>query len=330
MPQSPQFPVHSPRVFLLRRGHPHHRPHPALARVVANQHREQLVTVQPVGLGPPRAAVDFNARRIHHDVVDTLLDEPAVQPEAVAPGLIAAMHARLRRKPATRLGLGDALEQRRGVPCRYRIAARAARPVAQRQLPILLTQFEGHVQLARFYRMLSLKGCSRRIHFALLPLNRVGRTLVLTQGGKSRTALHSIFPLLPLSTVGREPRYVLAGQQPGQKRTALRLHVTTTEPGGRAPRRRTGRRPMVSVIRRTDATQESVPNRATRLATSLMPGCLLHRWHLRSHPFSCQHCGHDVNPVAPPRSRRCRSFSSPSSLRTHAWPPRDRGPRARR
>jgi hypothetical protein len=42
------------------------------------------------------------------------------------------------------------------------------------------------------------------------------------------------------------------------------------------------------------------------------------------------HCGHDVNPVAPPRSRRCRFFSSSSSLRTHAWLPRDRGPRARR
>ncbi len=160
--------------------------------MVANQHREQLVTVQPVGLGAPRAAIDFDARRIHHDVVDTVRDEPAVQPEAVAPGLITAAHARLRRQPAARLGLGNALEQRRGVPCRHRIAARAAHAVAQRQLPILLTQFERHVQLARFYRMLSLKGCSRRIHFALLPLNRVGRTLVLTQGGKSRTALHSI------------------------------------------------------------------------------------------------------------------------------------------
>jgi class 3 adenylate cyclase len=37
-----------------------------------------------------------------------------------------------------------------------------------------------------------------------------------------------------------------------------------------------------------------------------------------------------VSPAAPPRSRRCRSFSSTSSLRTHAWPPRDRGRRARR
>jgi len=97
----------------------------------------------------------------------------------------------------------DALEQRRSVPCRHRIAARAAYAVAQRQFPILLTQFEGHVQLARFYRMLSLKGCSSRIHFALLPLNRVGGTLVLTQGGKSRTALHSISR--PEAEVGKRP-----------------------------------------------------------------------------------------------------------------------------
>src|ERR1700676_2751060 len=158
LPQPPQFPMRPPRVFLLRRRYPHHRPHSTLASAVANQHCQQLVAVQPVGLGAPRAAIDFNARRIHYDVVDTVFDEPAVQPEAVPPGLIAAAHARLRRQPATRLGLGDALEQRRGVPCRHRIAARAAHPVAQRQLPMLLTQFEGHVQLARFYRMLSLKG----------------------------------------------------------------------------------------------------------------------------------------------------------------------------
>ena len=44
-------------------------------------------------------------------------------------------------------------KQGRGVPCRHRIAARAARAIAQRQFPMLLTQFEGHVQLARFYRM---------------------------------------------------------------------------------------------------------------------------------------------------------------------------------
>src|ERR1019366_8664347 len=34
-------------------------------------------------------------------------------------------------------------------------------------------------------------------------------------------------------------------------------------------------------------------------------------------------------PAAPPRSRRCLSFSLASSLRTRAWPLRDRGRRAR-
>ena len=36
------------------------------------------------------------------------------------------------------------------------------------------------------------------------------------------------------------------------------------------------------------------------------------------------------SPAAPPRSRRCRFFSSSSSLQTHAWPPRDQGRRSRR
>src|SRR6202521_1238836 len=206
-----------PRVFFLRRGHPHHRPYPSFSTGIAQQHRQQLVAIQPVGLGAPSAAVDFNARRIHHDVVDTVFDEPAVQPEAITPRLIAAAHARLRRQPATRLGLGDALEQRRGVPCRHRIAAWTARAVAQRQLPMLLTPFEGHVQLARFYRMLSLKGCSSRIHFVLLPSNRVGRTLVLTQGGKSRTALHSIS-----CNLMRRPRLVSSPARRSTSKTANR------------------------------------------------------------------------------------------------------------
>src|SRR5262249_48166107 len=116
MPQPLQFPVHSSRVLLLRRGPPQHRPSPTLARVVANQHRQQLVTVQSVGLHSPRPAVHFDARRIHHHVVDTLFDKPTVQPEAVAPRLVTAVHIRLRAQPAARLGLGDAFTHSRRVP----------------------------------------------------------------------------------------------------------------------------------------------------------------------------------------------------------------------
>src|SRR5215470_12470278 len=111
-----------------------------------------------------------------------------MQPEAIASGLVTAVYSRFGRKPAARLGLGDALEQRRGLACRHRVVARAACPVAQRQFPVLLTQFEGHVQLACFSRMLSLKGCSRCIHFGPPSSNRVDRTLVLTQRGPTTSS----------------------------------------------------------------------------------------------------------------------------------------------
>jgi len=65
MPQPLEFPVHAPRVFLLLRGHPHDRPHAALTGYVAHQHPQQLVAVQPIGLGTPRAAIHFDAGGIH-------------------------------------------------------------------------------------------------------------------------------------------------------------------------------------------------------------------------------------------------------------------------
>src|SRR5678810_169358 len=76
------------RVFVLGRGLMHHRPN-ALAAVMAQQHRQQLVAIEAVGLGPLGASVHFDAGGVDHDVVDTLLDQPAVQPPAVAAGFVA-------------------------------------------------------------------------------------------------------------------------------------------------------------------------------------------------------------------------------------------------
>ena len=94
--QPRQFAVRAARVFVLGRRLVQHRPH-TLAGVVAQQHRQQLVAIEPIGLGAPGAPVHLDARGVDHDVVDALLDQPAVQPPAVAAGLVAGVHLGLRR-----------------------------------------------------------------------------------------------------------------------------------------------------------------------------------------------------------------------------------------
>ena len=62
MHQPRYFPMRATRILLLRRGLVHHRPHAPLPAVVAQQQRQQLVGVEPIGLGALGTPVHFNAR----------------------------------------------------------------------------------------------------------------------------------------------------------------------------------------------------------------------------------------------------------------------------
>jgi hypothetical protein len=55
--QAFELAVQAPVVLLLGRGNACHRPHAPLARVIAHEHRQQLVAVKPVCLGAARTAV---------------------------------------------------------------------------------------------------------------------------------------------------------------------------------------------------------------------------------------------------------------------------------
>jgi hypothetical protein len=73
--QPGQFAVRAARVFVLGPRLVRHRPH-TLPCVVAQRHRQQLVAIEPVGLGTPRAPVYLDAGGVDHDVGDALLDQP--------------------------------------------------------------------------------------------------------------------------------------------------------------------------------------------------------------------------------------------------------------
>ena len=52
--------VELPAVFLLHTRHAHHTPHLLLAGAVAQQHRQELADIKPIGLGPALAPIDLN------------------------------------------------------------------------------------------------------------------------------------------------------------------------------------------------------------------------------------------------------------------------------
>jgi hypothetical protein len=116
-------------VFLAFGGLAQYRPH-ALAVMVPHQHRLQLVAIESVGLGTPRAPVDLDAGSIDHDVVHAQLSEPAVKPPAVASGFVAAVHPRTRRCLEPLAGAHDAVGGCRLVASGHRVTAHATATVA--------------------------------------------------------------------------------------------------------------------------------------------------------------------------------------------------------
>ena len=136
--------------------------------MMAQQHRQQLVAIEAVGLGPPGVSVHLDAGGVDHDVVDTLLDQPAVQPPAVAACFVARVHPGLRLELAALPGLADAVRNCGRVAGVHVVAARAAAAIARRHLPGLVAELEAHVQLARDRRILALWDCLGCRHFRLL------------------------------------------------------------------------------------------------------------------------------------------------------------------
>jgi hypothetical protein len=150
-------------VLLLAARHVHHAADLALAAAERHQRAQQALDVDPVGLGPPRLAVDQDAGRIDHVVVDAALAQKPVQPEAVKPRLVAAHDP--HRPPERRSGAPARLFEQLEQP--LRVAARdplQADLVAVGRLkpdqPDRLAQFHGGEQCGR----LSLGG-GRRRHF---------------------------------------------------------------------------------------------------------------------------------------------------------------------
>jgi hypothetical protein len=131
LPEALQFPVQAPVVFLLRRRDARDGPYPVLARVITHKHREQLVAVKSIRLRATGAPVHLDTGRIHHEIGNALLSQPAVQPEAVAASLITAVDGCVGAEVAARPGVRDGGENRRGITRGNRTPARRAVVITQ-------------------------------------------------------------------------------------------------------------------------------------------------------------------------------------------------------
>ena len=92
-----QIPMQMPRRLVRLGGDADHAPHPFPA-VMPQQLSHQFDRVQAVGLRAPPPAIDLDARRIDHDIVDPAGHQRAVDPEPVSAGFVAAPHRRVGRQ----------------------------------------------------------------------------------------------------------------------------------------------------------------------------------------------------------------------------------------
>jgi hypothetical protein len=110
-----------------------------------------LAGIQQITLGPPLAAIHLDAGRIHNDILKALSRQIAVQPKAIASGLVATEHLCISRQAKAFLGLGDFLLKPRQVSRGHRAEPRLLSVSGREgQLPLCPTKFKRHIQNALF------------------------------------------------------------------------------------------------------------------------------------------------------------------------------------
>ena len=98
-----------PLVLFGDAGHVHHAPDLALSLVIADEHVQKFAGIDRITLGLLGAAVDLDGRGVDDEVEDALVAQAAVEPEAIAPRLVARGDGGVLGQAEALLGLGDLL-----------------------------------------------------------------------------------------------------------------------------------------------------------------------------------------------------------------------------
>ena len=171
--QGQQLAVQMALIFGGQAGDLHDAPHAGLTAVVAQEHGDQLLDVEAIGLGVLAATTDLDAGGIYDQVGDVLAFEKAVQPEAVPAGFVAAHHRCSSGQAEPLLGQRDLLLERGRVASGDLALPRGlAEADREAQLPVLVAQLEGQVE-GRLW--VTLCGVDRGFHGTLLSARQLTR-----------------------------------------------------------------------------------------------------------------------------------------------------------
>jgi hypothetical protein len=149
-----QLSVLAPRIFIFSAGLVQNRPDP-LAGAMSDEHCQQFVRIQPIGLSLPRSAVDFDARWIHDDVVDAEFAQPSMEPPAVPTCLVDAVHLGAPADLEPRGGLEDVGRDGGRVAGGDGIATHMKPVIAEADLPVFVAEIKADVQGAARGRILA-------------------------------------------------------------------------------------------------------------------------------------------------------------------------------
>src|SRR5262245_47354746 len=183
--------IHQPRL-LLDQGRPlatalpcgfigdtrdaHLTPHARFPVTDPHQHLHQFQGIEAIRLRPPRPPIHLNARRIHHPIPHAHRGERAMNPEPVATGLVAALHAGGCRQREPPPSLRERTLDRCQIPAAHRAKPRRhAEPRRHRQLPVPLAQLkrDKHCRLTYTHHR-----AGRRDHHSLLLASNTLRSLI--------------------------------------------------------------------------------------------------------------------------------------------------------
>jgi hypothetical protein len=129
---------------------PGRAPHIRFAFAVASEQSDQADGVQTVCLGTPGATIHLDTRRVDDHIVDTVMMQTAMEPEAVASGLVAGEDHSALRNAEPGFGASDLPQDGRGIPGLHRHnTSPLATGSGRGQLPLTGAQLESNVEHRR-------------------------------------------------------------------------------------------------------------------------------------------------------------------------------------
>ena len=135
----------STRVLILDARFAQHRPH-ALAGMVADQQREQLVSVEPISLGSACETIDLDAGRVNNDVVHAQLAQPSMEPPAIASFHVDAVDLGPPSDSQALRGFKNSSSNGGRIAGGDRVPTHLASVVAAADRTFLVTEIKGYVQ----------------------------------------------------------------------------------------------------------------------------------------------------------------------------------------